>query len=508
MKSEVRNQYLRWYSQSDLDAPASRTVTQLIVLSLGMIMALLIVSTTVAFWIPAIQRSRLDASPLAKSLWIGQPGVKEMLFTDEKLSILELEISNTRDKERPESIQKFSRHPLKFMNKRDPNRSHELHGRTVELNDPIINRLQSDPVPTDPGIIPTQELLILLGYQDDELPKELSVRFGDDHKWQRVPVLFVANIKLPYQLKFLVRRPDYNTFYLRGHESKYGAVRFGPMTEQWPTGGALARDEEFSNCLSNLGITVKQQVSSGRFAYLLSDANGQQKDPSTWESITRQFKVAMAEYVKRNDLELEFNDKILNAVEPHGEAVAPQLPAPEFDLVEVRVKDLNHLRATARGCLNAGFPADDTLVSQVDQVHQIGRLLLVAMISICVSLLVIAAMVMIVVQRLRCELKVPEIGMLKAMGISGREFLRLYKTQAHILWQRSLLGGAGLALVTVGIIGLITAESGAEWLLLLANFGGATVLLAAITLPVIRYSLVWATRWARLSDPMETIRRA
>lgn len=503
-----RKDYIRWYSQSDLDAPASRHITAMTVWSLAMIVAFLLIAMTLAFWIRKVQEARLAASPLAKSLWIGQPGNERAVLTGDALKMLHEKILSEKPSNPPEPIQRFSRIPMKFQCESESDGFQEWYGRTVELGDPILLRLNGGrEIPPDLlGVVPTRELLNHLRFSTCEDPTELWMRFSNEHPGMRVPVLFVADVKLPYNLKFLLRRCDLNTLDAKVNDASAESMKLGPITEDWPNYRELKRDEEMPDICLRLGIDVpKFQGSEGEgYYYLVEPSDGEPKKINLWNQTAKQLRNELIEYMRVVRPDVDRRPDALGEIALVDEIAPPSRPV-VFDLAEVRVLELTDLKATARGCRNAGFPADETLVSQVDQVYQVGRMLLLAMLSTCVSLLLIAGIMMFVIQRLRCELKVPEIGMLKAVGISGVAFRELFQIQATTFWLRSMLRGAGIGLFAVVVISLFTANSQKELLLLAYTFFKSVAVLGCITFIVIRFSLLQATKKARLADPMDTI---
>jgi ABC-type antimicrobial peptide transport system permease subunit len=136
----------------------------------------------------------------------------------------------------------------------------------------------------------------------------------------------------------------------------------------------------------------------------------------------------------------------------------------------------------------------------------VGGLLLLATVSITLSLLLIASLIMYIIQKLRCELKTPEIGMLKAMGTTAQEFRYLYRVQAGVLWRRSVLWGFLLAGAVLAVVAWRAETTPAETGMLFRYFIGSSVAMGAATLLVIALSLEIGTKEARRKDPMDTIR--
>lgn len=499
--------YLSWYALKDLDAPKARPVTRLVVLALGLMSGLLMVAAATALWIPAVQTARLERSPLAKSLWIGQPENGDKILTDERLKEITEKISLSTS---PESIHAFKRFALKFRGKgngkpeaedQDQRRPQEWMGRTVEQGDPILTRLGT--AATENGIVPTRELLDLLGFDAQEIPTHLAIRFQDDHQWQDVRVLFVTEVRFPYNVKFLVPRDAYNSFYLAKREVTWTGLDVGPIPAGWPTGGQLRNDEAFNAALQRWAVNVRIERRAGHFCYIMTLPNTEPKVASLWRRVLEEFRAELIRYQDERNRD-STQAKTMEILDRHDE-VKPVLPPVILDLAEVRVRTLNDVKATALGCRQALYPADETLVSQVDQVHQIGRLLLLAFVAICLILLIIICLVIVIIQKLRCELKVPEIGMLKAMGISRAEFRRMFRHQALVLWGRSLLLAAAFTIFGGTMIMTVAGANLHEVSLLLAYSAGGILAVAAITAPLIVFSLRLATREARLSDPMESL---
>ncbi len=452
--------FLRWYARADLDAPKSRPITRWTVRALGLVVAMLIVSGTVAFWIPALQTARLEKSPLAKSLWVGQNAVKEKILTPEKLALLREKILAELPPSRPVDIQPFTRMKLSFQPK-GKRFGTTWYGRTIEQADPILSRLEEQPLPKEMGIVPTRALLTnWLGFNADETPETLTVRFSDSHPWKTLPVLFVAEIKLPNQIYFFIRRSDLIALDKNSQDLQLRAkgIYLGPITEDWPTKSRLNHDSELAAFFSQQAIETPDYAETlPDPSYRLISENESLKTKIAWDALALKFREQMQIYLDAEMPDLKVNPEALTKLvgEKYIGQVVPEPPKTSrfdkgvFEFAEVRVQELDDLKPTALGCRKAGYPADETLVEQVDQVYQVGQLLFVATLSITLSLLGIAGLIMYIMQKLRCELKIPEIGMLKAMGISGPEFQYLIRVQAAVLWRRSFALGGSLAVCGV-----------------------------------------------------------
>ena len=450
MSRAQQKRFLRRYSRSDLNAPKSRRLTGWIVRSLGMILALLMVSGTTTFWIRPVQKARLEASPMAKSLWVGQPGNADKIFTEKKLALLEEKISQQLGPNSQVAINRFSRLYLHFRFNPKSNDYIGLYGRTVEQGDPILSRLHDEPLPDTPGIVLTRELLRWLGYKDEENPEEIQLRFGADKPWVKVPVLFIADVSLPYEMKFFIRQADYAALYLQGHEQTATGIKLGPIDRHWPGPSQFNQDFDLPVFFSNKGLKTPVRGGSRDMGlyYELKSVGNVAWSTNHWETLAQEFREEMVKYVQTEMPHVEVKPESLTVLDEsrYFNLVSPNPPEPgDYELAEVRVQELLDLKPTAAGCREAGYPADETLVKQVDQVHKVGLLLLAALGAITLSLLLIAFVIMFIVQKLRCELKIPEIGMLKGMGLSGGDFLKLFFYQALEFWWRSVLFGGLLA---------------------------------------------------------------
>jgi ABC-type lipoprotein release transport system permease subunit len=119
----------------------------------------------------------------------------------------------------------------------------------------------------------------------------------------------------------------------------------------------------------------------------------------------------------------------------------------------------------------------------------------------------IACVNVVVLQEMRTQPKVPEIGLLRAIGMDDRTLEGIYAAEAALIWLLGTAAGLVLALVVVGILVWLYVRPDELrqlfswwWLRGLGLYlGGSAVLCWA--------SVWWATRSARVSPPAESLTR-
>jgi len=502
ISSHEAQRFLKWYARQDLFSPTAFKVTRVIIFTLAFLAFLLTSALALSVLLPKIHEMRLKNSPLARSLWIGQPGIRERQLTDEKTSQIVAALASEKYVGAEPTLSGFHQISLNFRDSTSANCNREFWGRTIREEDAVFDALKKHAGVADTGalgIIATQDLMAKLGFENRPV-ESLTIRFGSASNPEiNVPVWFCLDLKLPYNHTFIISESSYAALYTKGHHVESNAVNSGEASEKFPKPKQIRGNEELRVFLESTDVDFLTDADGKPFVRLKKE---KPMAVPSWKTLIAQLSVKLeAAGFKQPD---SFADpKNITPIDPVD--AMPQ-PFYGFDLAEVRVASVDDLKSAAAGCLEAGYPADETLVQQLEDINKAGNLFFGAILAIS-SLIAINSVVVIgVIQKLRCEQKVSEFGMLKAMGLTSREFTRVFKNQSTILWQRSMAWGlmvsAILSVILAGWVLRPDEYSTVIYCVLVVSLCVATVIFF-----LIRIAMSLATKEARLMEPIVAIEK-
>lgn len=461
-------------------------------------------------------RDRLRRQSLALSLFIGEDRI-ERRPTVETIHVLEDLLKREIGAENF-NLRGFHRAELAFYEHDESRGTLRISGGTFNPGDPMIDRLfppeQRTFDPNGKGIIASRELLNRLQFprQLDEYgnaipcnpPRTLRIRGTPDSPFVDVPVLAFTEIRLPLGHLFLVSEAEEQRLWSATTEGLASRVRSGSIPDDWPSYRELPRVVQ-DRC-NKVGVELPREAFDldGRRCWELVAKNDRPIIMSEWRKVLESLAEAM----------LLANDGAFDA--PTGDFVSfqainetkPHLDS-SMEYIEISVRNLDDLKPASKVCRHksVNFPADETTVDRLDEIARNSKLAIVVSGTLLVAVALNAFSGLTSLQMVRSEQKLPEIGMLRAMGLPQGRLHGVFLAAGFLFWIRGALYGTLLGIAasyTIGWLLLVDHKRPSEMLLVFDPIPIPVILF--ITLAATLLSVSVGTRQARRSSPMETLR--
>ncbi|HBJ37529.1 MAG TPA: hypothetical protein DDZ51_22795 [Planctomycetaceae bacterium] len=507
MSARETKLFLKWYAQQDLNALTAREVTQPLIHSVGLTTAIVIVLLTLALALPMLQKSRLAVSPLAQSLWIGQPEIESQEITLDRIDRLHKELAKPLPGIDRYQIRRFHLLTLRFASANSVDYP-LMRGGTIGVNDPLARRMLPALAwnPADHGVVATKSLLRALGYsEDDNGPDSLLVRVSSNEPVMELPIVAIVDINLPDSMLFLVTETEYERIYAEGHEKASAKARTGMIGHDWPTQRELMLDADFIAKFQNQrGLTtVRRQLIPDRFVHVWELESNVSLRRSEWIETVKMLRDWL---IEKDESYQAVDEFVLDTTLIDPESRSIDLSTQPYRLGEIWVADLDDLKDASVACRKAGYAANESAVQQVEDIQKSSKIFGIGGLVIGLSLLMNASWGIKLIQELRCKQKLAEIGMLKAIGMNKGELASVFAHQATFIWRSgSKLGLLG-STIGLAICCLLLTQSWAEVRILIT----CGLVIAALTLVgsrwVIKFSIMKGTENARNVAPMDTMR--
>lgn len=152
------------------------------------------------------------------------------------------------------------------------------------------------------------------------------------------------------------------------------------------------------------------------------------------------------------------------------------------------------------------YPVLKEGIDQIDAIDRGSQYAFATIAALAIVLLLNGCSNMRVIQKLRSELKLTEIGMLKAMGMSSWLLWGFFVLEAGLIWLRGTLWGLALGLAVGYGIGAILSGPGALGVVLAFEWHWLFLLVPLTTWAFFTASAIAGTRPARRASPIETLR--
>ncbi|WP_166820111.1 hypothetical protein [Thalassoroseus pseudoceratinae] len=485
----MTKQYLKWYAVWDLNSPASLPVTRVVRTSIQLATVLTVVSATFAMALPQIEELRLDSRPFAKSLWVGTPQVRSRLITPDRLDRLNQELA-LRIEEGKYRVTPFHGFELRFAEHEPPGMRTQF-GCVMKPGSMLQERFSPSFAETPgSGLIVTARLLEELGYSLDDPPETLKAEFGDNGRPQvSLPIQLIIDEEPHYNVRFFIPHAEYERIFEEGHFPMIGRQRVGPIDDRFPTAAEINADSIIPEQIER--VKVEEQAKS---YILISDPP---RIPRKWDAIIGRLRHELRMFP---DFDFPEDEPILPDVEPFEITQESPVFNEGYDLAEIRVDSLSDLQAAAEACEAAGYPADETLVKQLLALRENGLVARIVVAIVVFLLAINAAYITWGIQQLRSRIKRPEVGMLKAMGVSHEMFRSMLWTQTFYLIRVAV--GVGILVAVVPLIGLgaLLVQQWEEWRTLAEWFGILGLGIGLLMSSLIGLSLFRAGRADRDKD--------
>lgn len=488
--------FLRWYSFADLYEPSALVTTRAITVSVALATAGAVVALAIPWLVGEVRKTRQAADPLKSCLWVTDPSsrVGDKPMTTEKITAiadaLKLEVG-----ERFKNLVGFAEIKAEFVNSQNGKLSYRtLTGRTITANDPLnlsldklISSGQSFSREQPTGILVTRKLLKELGNSPEEISNiEASTKTANPFqlKWlapsqQSVPIAIrgVFAEPLPLGHDFII--PEAQEVQLRSQTLfKTDDIILYPIGIGWPIpkngkslnefineGFDIDQDDpecpyhsklpvEVRNTLRDWNCRIKLISYQDSYAWRmirLPDTGGREVlfTDSTWKEHVNQLKLQMERAGLGGASKLE-----ISPADPR-KAMLSEVTAPPHDWATVYVNDLYALRPVAQVFRQLNLECDESAIRQLEQIeNDVRDLRRILYALVCLFALSVASSVYYL-GRLRARLKAPEIGMLRAMGISDRRLRAITMSEAGLLWVDGT--SKGIVFAVIMLTGLLVS---------------------------------------------------
>jgi hypothetical protein len=345
-------------------------------------------------------------------------------------------------------------------------------------------------------VVVTPAMLERLDIPLNKLPRELAVRTAVYR--EMVPVAGVLQTPLPGRYDYVL--PEALWFRLRRQTAapRVDEVFSGPLPPAWAELDDVPPNVDAYLIKESLEWVGRKPRGSGS-VWLFRSAAAQPPRLDLWAIHLENIGRRMAEKHGAAPASFAVPDPVSEV--PRSEPAAPE----GYDRVALHLADLDDLSTALGTARGLGYvPIDD----RHEQIERIRKTTSRALALLTVVLVAVGSLVtwnLYVIQNLQAQQKLPEVGMLRAMGMGRLELTLIYLAEAGLLW----LAGAGL-----GVAAGWTLGSVAEWWMgrddpaAAVAFNVPGVWLAGIvaaSLGICLGSTLLATRKARRSSPLECL---
>ena len=527
-----RLRFLHWFALSDLYEPNAYRTTRVNRRSVALVTALSILAFGLAEGTREVRLAQFRANPMTLCLWIGDPNETARIDTrlqQEMSDALRRRLGPGFRAACPFQRLLYGWYLSDAAENRDTRsgtaRDTLIEGRTLSADDPFLEGLKGHFVQGGPftapehgGVIVTRRMLELLRLIPTETaeaplkkaavvyPKTLALRvFNAPDERKDVPVVGVIDLVLPNGQQFVVTAGYERRLRKEMAPIRAPRVQTGPVPADWPARSGLpprVKDLLAGETYNILRLSRRARPEDGRPVWVVETGHASGLLIRTWRTFLEAVRAIMKEENLPDPPEFVSELKLLDATQEDAD------DPPAFRMAGVYLTDLPALEpAAALLRHDFQFPVNEEVIEQIKAIDKNSQQAMIASTVLALVLLTNGCSNMRVIQKLRAELKLTEIGMLKAMGMSHGLLRGLHLYEAWLVWRAGTIAGvlAGLA-GGYSIHGLLGREGAAgvvlgfrcPWLFLM--------LVPIATGLCFLWSAVSGTSDARHASPIETLR--
>jgi hypothetical protein len=428
-----------WLAWTGLFRTGVRFVTWVSIFSLVVILVLSLDTYGFlrGYWL--VQKELLLEDPLSLCLWVGSPGLKDAEFTPERRQHLS-ELLSTRDYVAYWLLYEMELHIQRLD---QPHYTVPILGRTRSKIDPLSHNLSQVGNTVGAGIYVSDRLPSQIGAKD--IPSRVTV-CGPTGVLSNVDVRGSITRQLPWNHNFVVDEEWYRQYLEDNSNQRSQFILSGPVPCEWPTNFQDLPDIVRSafDTYSLLPLHV-QERSDGKFWLLeTSQENGYTR--GQWSSFIKQLAQLMEHSGYKPASESMWQD--LSDLTPK------EFVMPEPNLALIQVRSVDQLREVKSLLENHGFNVRDTneTLSRMEHIYRssvtAGVMLLAGWILTGIGFF----LTLIGLHTLRVNSKLPQIGMLKAIGMSPTQLELLFLYESLII----VSCGTVIGVPTAYLVGSIT----------------------------------------------------
>lgn len=506
-----RARFLGWFALRDLFAdPRAFWATAVNIGTIGLLLALTAVAYGLAIGYEDLRIREREKDPLARTLWVESvhtgarvtpeqvdafragfpeplanpdPGRGVHPFQEFRWSFIQIDRAG-RSQRRPGASG-----ALPPPNEPPNGASESFRGRSLSPADPLLDSLKKTFLaggpfvqPRQPGVIVTADFLRGLTGENalpSPLPTELWTYGPGLLKPRLVPVVGVVDYTLPHGHGFIVC--DGFSDEVREDDRAAELLTTGPLPDRWwLLTNPNFPEEPFAAALGGAelaDVLVRRGDLKKRLDALFRDRRFAREDPTL--VVRDDAEIAVWQFRSTIDRRTRYEWKLfladvrreLGAADAGSTAFADEMEGnpwtsrlepepPGHPYFGVVVRDIRKLGDASDAIEAAGYKViNKDAASQIKATLRTADLVLAVLTAIIVLVALIATWNLAVMQQMRANEKVSEIGMLKAMGMTRWLLGQVYLAEALVLW----LGGV-LAAALLTFLGRWLALRGlAEW---------------------------------------------
>ena len=451
------------FAWRDLIDRRGRATALILALTLGALSAV----TAAALMTPGLSERRQKAevvkSPLSSSTW-ARPEFAEFgkLVAPDELAALETELRREMG-DRIAAVRGFYAVRYEF------GPALRAVGRTFAPDDPLLAKLPlkagETPNAESPlGLMATEALLerLDLPFDASVIGRTLDIQLVPAGTPVRITVVAVLRDNLPLGHQFAVTLPQDDAFGAVPDDPAAYIIS-GPMPAAWPDKISPLKDKtkrRLEEMLEARNINFPPEVQrsgSGERNLRLDYPDAQPPRPSEWKEYLKVYADIMAE----GEYATAAEEKRGFAV-PGGPAVGKAKPKIRegFDWVGVQVADPSDLGIATTVLRRLQFSATEGAAGQLRALAAAAGEAARMMRGVLVGVWLAAAINLFAMQMLRLKPKLPEFGLLRALGTSRPTLALVGAIQGLVLW----LGGTLIAAALLALAFWAAERYDAAWL--------------------------------------------
>ncbi len=465
MSLSQRLQFLAWFVRHDLLEWRGLMMNLAAFFGLFLTGLFSILAFGLTVGLEQVREKRWQGNPLTGGLWAERAGQGKVT-----LAALTAAVDAVRKEHGDTAIE--GAYPILQIDLRWRHKTgsivHDQVGRTVAPGDRVFASLEvawgGEPLTggaDDEGIVVSPRFLRHLGYNEGESVKELECRSADGGR-QNVRVRGTTGVDPPFEYKYLL--PERFALRLRNLNEPpiLPMIQTGAVPIGWPAASRLPNPIGGpKGWLALWEIRAIDVARTEKLRVWELTYEGIEVAPrrDIWLARLEEMRKELAKHFP--DVDAADFDQITQPKEP-----APLEPDPPKDYTQAVVYTGPSVSAKtiADALEKNGLRMRRDELTALDTIRTESQRLLQVLFSIGILLLLVIVLTVAVLQMLRMEPKMPEMGMLRAIGMSNGMLLLVYQFEAAII---GIAGG-----VTGVLTGVCIGPYAARWIHLThAEFG-------------------------------------
>jgi hypothetical protein len=507
MRGKAR--FVLGYAARDMFRGPSSGTTAVVCFSLAVLATAVVALFGWVLGADHVRRDRIKNDPMSMCLWVSAADAAERI-RPETLAQLQAELAA-----RPKPVVVVPLDQCEFgcavAPDGGPVRTRPRRGLTLAPNDPLTTSLKVTngrwfEGPNEVGAVVTRDFLTGLGYNPDAgLPVPVGFRHPVSHAVIPIPVIGVTADPLPLKHSFALTAGFEKYLQENNPDVKTAEVRTGPVSNPAlldPRNLPAAAGRAVEEVGKRRGVEFEKGQHEGKPVWV-------GRSQSDKEFFVREWAVTIS----------TLRDDLVKAKEDPGETFAKVAPLnpPAEGTVQVRegtewaavyANEPAELRDVVAVVKRYGLAVNEDVVAKIEALDRATRdsLRLLRAATVLFGLLTLGTLAALI--EIRSAHKVPEIALLKVMGLGRRGLAAIYLTEAAVMWAISLAAGA--------LFGWVAGRLGAGFLApdLRDRTSDAFVFpttdvlgLVFLSGPLVMLAVSVATLRARQASPMLTLGR-